>query len=367
MSMRREFVMLAAREGANRRELCRRYGISPTTGYKWLGRSAGREEDLADRSRRPQASPGRTPAAMEGLVLGLRERHPAWGGRKLRRRLLDLGHNGVPSASTITAILRRHGRMDPQEAARHAPWQRFERAEPNELWQMDFKGHFALDRGRCHPLTVLDHCSRFALGLEALPDEAAAGVQNRLVALFRRHGLPRAMLADNGRPWGACGEATLTGLAVWLILLGVRLCHGRPRHPQTQGKDERFHRTLMAECVGRRRFGDLAECQKAFEQWRHVYNHERPHQALGLDIPARRYHESPRAFPERLEPFDYGPGAVVRKVQNNGVISFQNRPWRVGKALVGQAVALRPTATNGVHEVVFCHQRVTHIHLNDQP
>jgi len=175
------------------------------------------------------------------------------------------------------------------------------------------------------------------------------------------------MLADNGRPWGACGEATLTGLAVWLILLGVRLCHGRPRHPQTQGKDERFHRTLMAECVGRRRFGDLAECQKAFEQWRHVYNHERPHQALGLDIPARRYHESPRAFPERLEPFDYGPGAVVRKVQNNGVISFQNRPWRVGKALVGQAVALRPTATNGVHEVVFCHQRVTHIHLNDQP
>lgn len=180
MSMRREFVMLAAREGANRRELCRRYSISPTAGYKWLGRSAGREEDLADRSRRPQASPGRTPAAMEGLVLGLRERHPAWGGRKLRRRLLDLGHNGVPSASTITAILRRHGRMDPQEAARHAPWQRFERAEPNELWQMDLKGHFALDRGRCHPLTVLDHCSRFALGLEARPDEAAVGSRTGL-------------------------------------------------------------------------------------------------------------------------------------------------------------------------------------------
>jgi transposase InsO family protein len=367
MSMRREFVMLAAREGANRRELCRRYGISPTTGYKWLARNGGREEGLADRSRRPQASPGRTTAAMEGLVLGLRERHPAWGGRKLRRRLLDLGHNGVPSASTITAILRRHGRINPADAARHAPWQRFERAEPNELWQMDFKGHFALDQGRCHPLTVLDDCSRFALGLEALPDEAAAGVQNRLAVLFRRHGLPQAMLADNGRPWGACGEAALTGLEVWLILLGVRLCHGRPRHPQTQGKDERFQRTLMAECVGRRRFGDLADCQKAFEHWRHVYNHERPHQALGLDVPARRYHESPRVFPERLEPFDYGPSAVVRKVQNKGVISFQNRPWRVGKALVGQAVALRPTATDGVHDVVFCHQRVTQIDLNDQP
>jgi transposase InsO family protein len=371
MSMRREFVMLAGQEGANRRELCRRYGISPTTGYKWLGRAAAEPDGaglgLADRSRRPRTSPGRTPAPMEASVLGLRDRHPAWGGRKLRRRLIDLGHDGVPGASTITAILRRHDRLDPAEGAKHAAWRRFERAHPNELWQMDFKGHFALDQGRCHPLGVLDDCSRYALGLEALADEGADGVTARLTALFRRYGLPRALLADNGAPWGACGERALTALEVWLIQLGVGLHHGRPRHPQTQGKEERFHRTLLAECVGRRRFRDLADCQRAFEAWRHVYNHERPHQALGLDVPARRYRPSVRAFPERPEPFDYGQGAVVRKVQDKGVISFRNGAWRVGKALVGHAVAVRPTGTDGVHEVFFCQHRVATIRLTHAP
>src|SRR5690242_6366240 len=165
MSIRREFVMLASQEGANRRELCRRYVVSPTTAYKWLKRAeADPEEGYADRSRRPLSNPSRTSAAVEAAVLSLRNAHPAWGGRKLRRRLIDLGHDLVPSASTITEILRRHHRLDAEAADRHGPCQRFAREAPNELWQMDFKAHFATDEGNCHAFSVLDDCSRFALG-----------------------------------------------------------------------------------------------------------------------------------------------------------------------------------------------------------
>ena len=185
MSQRREFVTLAQNEGTNIRELCRRFGISPTTGYKWLGRfRGGGVAGLAELARRPHNSPGRTPSEIEGAVLQVRDAHPVWGGRKLRAWLLARGHQSVPSPSTITAILRRQGRIDPSLAERHRPWQRFEHAKPNELWQMDFKGHFAVGEGRCHPrhpsAEGLDDHSRFALGLVACADERGQTVQEQL-------------------------------------------------------------------------------------------------------------------------------------------------------------------------------------------
>ena len=199
MSQRKEFVKLARIEGANRARLCARFGISRKTGYKWLARYRREgEPGLADRSRRPQNSPGETPPALVAAVLRLRERHPAWGGRKLRARLMALGHTPVPAASTITAILRRHGLIDPEESAKHKAWQRFEAEAPNDLWQMDFKGHVAVAGGRCHPLTVLDDYSRYAVGLEACANERWTTVRECLTAIFRRYGLPRKMLMDNG-------------------------------------------------------------------------------------------------------------------------------------------------------------------------
>jgi len=265
MSQRHEFVMLFEQEGVNRRELCRRFGISPTSGYRLLAR--WRQEGaagLADRSRRPQHSPGRSAADLEARVLAVRDEHPAWGGRKLRRRLQDQGHREVPSASTMTAILHRHGRIAAAAGAGHQPFARFERAAPNELWQMDYKGHFATAAGRCHPLTVIDDHSRYAVGLRACGDEREGTVQAELTAIFRRHGLPQRMLMDNGSPWGSSdAEHRHTWLGLWLLELGVAVSRGRPYHPQTQGKDERFHRTLMAEVIGRRAFADLAECQRA--------------------------------------------------------------------------------------------------------
>ena len=366
VELREEFVMLAGQDGANVRSLCRRYRISPTTAYKWLGRHGeGGRAGLADRSRRPHLSPARTAAAIEARIVELRDRHPSWGARKLHRRLQDLGVEGLPAVSTVNAVLARHGRLDPAACARHKAFVRFEHAAPNELWQMDFKGHFALARGRCHPLTVIDDHSRFAVGLRACANEQWPTVQAELTALFRRYGLPRRMLADNGAPWGADADTPHTRLTVWLLRLDVPLSHGRPYHPQTQGKAERFHRSLVEELVGRQRFADLADCQRGFDAWRHVYNTERPHQAIDMAVPLRRYRASARPFPERLPAVDYDSTDILRAVDSAGRISFRGRSIRVGKAFQGYRVALHPTDKDGCFRVFFKHYPVAEIDLRE--
>jgi transposase InsO family protein len=375
VSLRREFVMLALQEGSNIRELCRRYEIQPRIGYKWLDRHRTEgEAGLEDRSRRPRNSPGQTSPGVEAKVVSLRRQHPCWGGRKLARRLRDLGMKDVPSPSTVTAILHRNGLIDPGQSAQHRPMTRFEHDRPNALWQMDFKGHFSTAVGRCHPLTVLDDHSRFALAVAACSDEQLETVRGELKGVFRRYGLPDRMLMDNGAPWGSPWNEVATDASyvpvhswtvfeAWLLRLGVRVSHGRPYHPQTQGKDERFHRTLRAEVIGRRAWRDPADCGRAFEVWRHVYNAERPHEALKLATPASRYRASPRAFPEHLPQIDYGPGAIVRKVQDKGLLWFNNRTFSVGKAFIGEAVALRPTTTDGRYDVVYCQQKIAALDL----
>jgi transposase InsO family protein len=368
VSLRLEFVTLATAQGANIRELCRRYGLTPRTAYKWIARfKADGADALADRSRRPSTSPGQSPGEVEGHVLRLRDEHPAWGGRKLRTCLIADGITGVPAASTITAILRRHGRLDPAAAPAHRPVVRFEREAPNQLWQMDFKGHFATAAGRCHPLTVLDDHSRFSLGLFACSDEQDATTRGHLTTLFGRYGLPDRILCDNGPPWGTAGSGQrYTALGVWLLRLGIGLGHGRAYHPQTQGKDERFHRTLKAEVIQGRTFADLPECQRRFDPWREVYNHRRPHEALGLQVPASRYRPSDRPFPEVLPPWEYGPGDEVRKVASDGTISFRNRPIDLGKAFRGERVAVRPTSEDGRFGIYFGVHRVAQADLRVQ-
>jgi transposase InsO family protein len=243
MNLRLEFVQLASQEGANRRELCRRFGISPKTGYKWLDHHAqGGATALTDHSRRPQQSPARTTPSVEQQVIELRRAHPAWGGRKISRRLHDLGHTDAPAPSTVTDILHRHGLIDPAASAAATPWQRFEHAQPNDLWQMDFKGWFDLQDGRhCSPLTMLDDHSRYNVTLDACICTDTRIGQHHLERTFRRYGLPLRINADNGSPWGSPSQpGQLTELAIWLIRLGVRLSHSRVAHPQTNGKEERF-------------------------------------------------------------------------------------------------------------------------------
>jgi len=367
MSLRREFIMLAMDPDSNTRELCRRFQISPKTGYKWFSRfrQAG-EAGLKDRSRRPKRSPARTPSFMEDEVLRLRKKHRAWGGRKLRAQLIKQGYTHVPAASTITEILRRHNRLDPEESAKHEPFNRFEQPAPNLLWQMDFKGHFAMRKGRCHPLTILDDHSRYSLGLFACENERRGTVQDRLSHVFRRFGLPDRMLMDNGSPWGSDRGHPHTRLTVWLMHLGVGVTHCRPYHPQTQGKDERFHKTLKAEVLRYETFKDLAQCQRRFDQWRHIYNYERPHESLDMGVPASRYRASGRPFPDNPPAIEYGPSDEVRKVQQKGLITYKGRKFRLCKAFVGYPLALRPTGKDGILDVYFCNHKIDQINLKDE-
>jgi transposase InsO family protein len=366
MSLRTDFVRLALLEERNMSQLCHDFGISRKTAYKWLRRYAAEgSAGLGDRSRRPHHSPGQTAEGVEAIILQVRQEHPCWGGRKIRAWLLRRGGEGLPSPSTITAILRRHGQLDAEESPKHRPFQRFEMEQPNQLWQMDFKGYFLLANGSyCHPLTVPDDYSRFLIGLRACVDQTYPTVQQHLTAMFRHYGLPERMLMDNGSPWGDASSPH-TVLTTWLIRLGITVSHGRPRHPQTQGKDERLHRTLQEELLNQFLGADLPTCQCSFDSWRELYNTERPHEALGMCPPISRYQDSPRPFPEQLPPILYDTRDAVRKVDRGGKVSYCNRVCYVGKAFRGCPVAIRPTLDDGLFEVFFCHQRVASIDLRD--
>jgi transposase InsO family protein len=369
MSQRQEFVMLAIAENVNLRQLCRRFSVSPTTGYKWLKRyQADGVMGLKDQSRRPHHSPGHTLELIEQKVVQLRQKHPAWGGRKLHHRLITLNEADVPSPSTITAILHRHQLIAPEAAQKHRPYKRFEHLQPNDMWQMDFKGDFALEHERCYPLTVLDDHSRFALGLQACADQRAVTVKKALTDIFRRYGMPYRMNMDNGFPWAVFtkGRRHWTQLSVWLLRLGIQLSFSRPHHPQTNGKDERFHRTLKLELLRDHTWRCLDECQPDFDTWRDVYNCERPHEALGLDVPASRYQVSPRTLPEPLPPIEYPDGLILRKVQSNGVIQVHGREYFVAEAFNGFYIALRPTTTDGRFDVYFLHQRIASLDLKSR-
>ena len=353
---------LALMEGANRRALSRRLGISRSTLYKWKGRyEVAGAAGLVERSRRPHRSPHRTDGDLEAAVLAVRQEHPAWGGRKIAAVLRRRGVR-APAPSTITEILKRHG--EAMTAAGQKPWQRFEHAEPNALWQMDFKGHVAFGGGRLHPLTIVDDHSRFSVSLRAADNERRQTVQDAMQEAFERYGLPQMVLADNGAPWGDSGQSDLTGLGVWLIEHGVALWHSPPCHPQSHGKNERFNRTLKLELLDRHSFDSLLQAQQAFDRWQHVYNHERPHDAIGLAVPADRYRPSRRRFNPLIEPFDYGSQAMLRRVDVIGRFGFANRTWKASKALRGKQIALQPTGTDGIFDVVFRHVTLKTIDLH---
>lgn len=361
MESRREFVMLAIQEGANVRELCRRFAISPKTGYKWLRRYADDGvAGLADRSRRPHLSPRQTPPTMVERICAMR-RTPetrTWGGRKIHHALRRAAVADVPAPSTITRILADAAllRPDPDRTATT----RFERAAPNDLWQLDFMGHRPLRQGRVHPLTLVDDHSRYLLTLTATDREDLATVQGVLTAWFRRWGLPWEVLTDNGSPWGHEQQRTRawTRFEVWLLRLGIAVTHGRPAHPQTQGKVERLHGTIASDVFGTQVFADLAAAQVAFDTFRSCYNHDRPHEALTWAVPAERYAGSARPYPETLPELVYADDAEVRIVTGRGAISFRGYHIQLGKAFGGQRVGIVPTAGDGQFRVLYAHQPI---------
>lgn len=373
---RQQFIALASCQGANISELARQFGISRKCAYKWLSRYDPQlgATSLLDHSRRPKSSPSRSSAELEQQVLAVRDTHPGWGARKIAHVLAR--DQGIELAtSTANAILKRHARISEAASQAATPWQRFVHEQPNDLWQIDFKGDFEMHpsghtSGRCHALTALDDHSRYNLILKALPCQTKPVVQSALIEAFERYGLPKRINADNGPPWGVSvrlpDRKPLTQLGVWLIRLGIELSHSRPHHPQTNGKDERFHRTLDRELLAHQMLTDLAHAQQAFDRYRPIYNEYRPHEALGMDVPKQHYRPSLRAYPGSLPPVEYDSADVVRKVDDNGWISFKNRYVRIGKALYGYPVALRPDPLKErTWLVFFCNSQVARFEESD--
>jgi transposase InsO family protein len=370
MSLRQEFVCLARQRELTFVDLCRRFNISRQTGYKWLARyeQLG-DAGLREQSRRPATSPAITPVELESEVLRLRRAHPAWGGRKISRRLRDEGFEKVPAPSTVTSILHRHSLIGAADSALREPWKRFEHEQPNVLWQMDFKGHFqTLQEGRCNPLTVLDDHSRYNILLRACGPTDTATVQSGLRDAFGHYGLPLRINTDNGSPWGApSSPGQLSELAVWLIRLGIRISYSRPYHPQTNGKDERFHRSLKAEVLNGRSFATRQQVQHELDRWRTIYNCQRPHEALDLATPLTRYRPSPRPFPAVLQEPEYGPHDKVLRVRSNGELRFEGRRLKVSNALYGLPVAARAKdGEDGVFEFWFAHHRIMTLDLRSE-
>ena len=364
---RHEFVLLAPPPGANVRELCRRYRFSTRTGYKWIGRYREGERRpwrIARADRRPvRAGPRRRPKppslpnamrSRAGAVASCMSGWDSTAWRIHRRRARS------PTSCTGVAALRRSDHRRDRSAA--------SRTRPRTIcgrwisWAIG-RSH----RGRVHPLTILDDHSRFGLVLAACATQHRVVVEERLTACFGRFGLPRAILTDNGPPWGTSRGRGLTGLEAWLIRLGIVVIHGRPYHPQTQGKIERWHRTIGHDVFRALPLVDLAAAQHAFDRFRTTYSTDRPHQALGDAVPASRYRSSPRSFPTSVPEIVYSDDDRVRIVRTKGEVMFQGHRLFVSEGLKGLPVGIRPTSTDGVFTVRFCHQEILTIDLRHQP
>ncbi len=364
--MREEFVRRVLAQEKSKAALCREYGISRPTGDKWLERFQNKEP-LRDQSRAPKTIPNRTSQEMEDAIVALRRKYPAIGAVKLRRMMKNQGYSNLPCARTFNNIFHRYNLIEKEASQAATPYQRFERAAPNEMWQADFKGHFAMKDGfRCHPLNILDDYTRFNLCVEALLSETYSAVQPVLERLFREYGRPQSLLCDNGTPWGTSQSAGFTHLEVWLMELDILTLHGRPLHPQTQGKEERFNRSFTRECLRQNEFLNISQSQDCFNRYRSFYNNERPHYALDMAVPASKYHPSSRLMPKRIEPWEYGPEYTLHKVKSSGYISYRGQGYYLSEALGDKTIAIRESHLPGQVTLVFRNFKIARIDLDNR-
>jgi len=350
---REEFVRRALSGEKTKAALCREYEISRPTGDKWIGRCL-RGETMSDQSKAPLRTPNRTDAATEKAIVELRRQRPALGAKKLKRMLENKGQP-APAYSTINAILHRNGLITKEASAAATPHIRFEKTRPNEMWQADFKGHFAM-RGakRCHPLTILDDHSRYCVCIDAKENERHEGAVESFTRAFQRYGMPETLLCDNGNPWGTAQSVGYTRFEVWLMELGILTKHGRPRHPQTQGKDERFNGTLYRECIRAHEYDDISHAQSGFDEYRLFYNHERPHHALNLGTPSERFRVSEREMPRRIDEWEYSAGVGVTRVKSSGYLTFQGQGYFLSEAFGGKRLGLLESGDeNGLFYVLY--------------
>ncbi len=360
MDQRKEFILEASEEDANISQLCVKYGISRKTGYKWINRAA-KSLPLCDQSRRPHQQPSKTAIELEQKIVQMRLEHPAWGGKTIRAALEAAGVEGLPSDKTCCNILKRNGLIEPAESQKHTAFQRFEKEHCNEMWQTDFKGDFLLGNGvRCYPLTILDDHSRFSIRIE--PKTSASGVIDSFIPAFEEFGLPNSILSDNGAQFAGAHKG-LSQFERFLMDLDILPIHGRPIHPQTQGKIERFHRTLKAEAL-RVTPANMEEAKARLNNWRWIYNEMRPHHALGLKTPASVYEASTRPY-YKPKKYIYDEGARLIKVNNWGYLRFGPIRIYLSEAMADTYVEIR-CAENDTFSVLYRNYKIASIDAIEQ-
>ena len=336
--LRKEFI-LAAQSNVNFSALCREFGITRKTGYKWLERYyAGLS--LSDKSRKPFVVANRTPEDIEMLIISLRMENPGWGAKKIKYVLENQGHE-IPCTKTINNILNRYGCISAEESVKHKPFIRFEKDRCNEMWQTDFKGEFRMaDNNYCYPLNIFDDHSRFVIKIA--PSLTTA---NTVIPVFRsafeEYGMPDSVLSDNGAQFAGFRQG-YTQFEKWLMNHDVLPIHGRFKHPQTQGKIERFHRAMKDELLKHTVMQDIHDADKQFQLWREKYNTVRPHEALNMKCPADIYMPSKKAYTDIVRPFEYGGQFHVIKVNSWGYVRFDKWQIYLSETMIGEHIEFRP-------------------------
>ena len=337
--IRKEFAE-AAERSENFSALCREFGITRATGYKWVKRYQ-EDEPLSDRSRRPHITPSKTPEAIEQKILELRTEHPGWGAKKIKA-VLERQGTEMPCVKTVNNILNRYNCISKEESLKHKAFTRFEKERCNDMWQTDFKGEFKMQNGKyCFPLDIFDDHSRYVIQIK--PAESTA---NLVLPVFREtfytYGMPNSVLSDNGAQFAGFRQG-YTQFEKWLMNHDVLPIHGRIRHPQTQGKIERFHRAMNQELLNHYTPKNLRDAERVFAEWRDCYNNERPHEALGMKCPSEIYQPSARTYYDAVPNYEYGGQFHVIKVNSWGYVRFAHYQVYLSETMIDEHIEFRPS------------------------
>ena len=336
--LRKEFVE-AAQDCSNFSSLCREFGITRKTGYKWLSRYEA-DEELSDRSRRPNVTANKTATETELKIVEARSSHPGWGAKKIKVSLENKGVE-MPCIKTVNNILNRYGCISKEESLRHKAFTRFEKERCNEMWQTDFKGEFKMQDGKyCFPLDIFDDHSRFVIRIK--PSESTS---NLVLPTFREafyeYGMPDSVLSDNGAQFAGFRQG-YTQFEKWLMNHDVLPIHGRIKHPQTQGKIERFHRAMNQELLKHYTPKDISDAERVFNEWRDCYNNERPHEALGMKRPSDIYVPSNRVYRDDVKKYEYSEKYHVIKVNSWGYVRFDRWQIYLSETMIDEYIEFRP-------------------------
>ena len=339
--MRKGFVEQVLKGEKTKAALCREYGISRPTGDKWIARYMDGEE-LEDRSRRPKNIVGKTSTDIEQVIVDYRKNHPAIGAAKIHRILTNDGYTDLPCVKTVNNILKRNDLITTQASLAATPIIRYEKSYPNEMWQADYKGNFLMkDGNRCHPINIIDDYSRYNLCCKPQRTETFEELKPVMIEVFEEYGMPFSLLCDNGNPWGTVQSTGFTLFEVWLMDLGVLTIHGRVKHPQTQGKEERFNGSMTRELLRNTEIADMEDAERKFSAYREFYNNERPHYALNLDTPAQHYKKSNRMYEPEIKAWEYPEGCGIHRVKSNGYIMVEGQGYFLSWGFSGKEIAVK--------------------------